>query len=445
MSDRLQNIPFYWTALAHFMACMLYGSFLPMRWDRRRTACVAVLFLLLMSGFMYLTAPQNGALFNLMMGCFAALTGVLLALLCRIDLRQTIYYGTRSFIFGGFMASLPWQLYVYYEARFDILAHPAMQAAFLLVSFALVCAAGAFVELPHRKANAEISLSRLTCFSSLIAGLLIYIISSISFAPIQTPFGGSTYAEAFNLRSIVYFAGVSLLFAVHVQLCETHVVAERDALQSMLSMQYRSYQIEQTTVELINRKYHDLKHQLAVLRSGLGTDQKLEYLDKLEQEIRVYETQYKTGNRILDTILASDGMRCQQEQIELTCVADGSQLDFMDTADISALFGNALDNAIEAVGKIPEREQRLIHLSVNRHKGFLRIRVENRFAGTLKTHGGLLSTTKDDAAFHGYGFKSIVYTAEKYGGSATYTTNDGWFELRILIPIPEEERVGREN
>ena len=56
----------------------------------------------------------------------------------------------------------------------------------------------------------------------------------------------------------------------------------------------------------------------------------------------------------------------------------------MNPMDISALFGNALDNAIESVKKLPNPEQRLIHVSAMRQKDFLRIRVENCYSGELR-------------------------------------------------------------
>ena len=108
-------------------------------------------------------------------------------------------------------------------------------------------------------------------------------------------------------------------------------------------------------------------------------------------------------------------------------------------ADISVLFGNALDNAIEAVSQIPDPEQRLIHLTVSQHLGFLRIQVENRYTGRLRMLNGLPLTTKADNRFHGYGVKSIQATVEKYGGSVTFRGEDGWFELRVLIPVPQEK------
>ena len=102
--------------------------------------------------------------------------------------------------------------------------------------------------------------------------------------------------------------------------------------------------------------------------------------------------------------------------------------------DVSNLFGNALDNAIESVDKIADPERRLIHLSVARQKGFAAIRIENCYDGELHFANGLPITTKKDVGYHGFGVKSIQNTAAKYGGTATITTHDGWFELRVLIP-----------
>ena len=93
-----------------------------------------------------------------------------------------------------------------------------------------------------------------------------------------------------------------------------------------------------------------------MLRSETS-EEKAHYLDAMEQEIRSYEAQNKTGNEVLDTILTSKSLYCQQHGITLTCVADGAALDFMDTMDLCSLFGNALDNAIESVEKLPDSEQ----------------------------------------------------------------------------------------
>lgn len=64
------------------------------------------------------------------------------------------------------------------------------------------------------------------------------------------------------------------------------------------------------------------------------------------------------------------------------------------------------------------------------------IRVENYFDGVLQLNGGIPSTTKQDQDYHGFGIKSIRYTAEKYGGSMKLSTQENWFRLNLLIPLP---------
>ena len=161
---------------------------------------------------------------------------------------------------------------------------------------------------------------------------------------------------------------------------------------------------------------------------------------KKEGKIRHFGISFHDRAEVLDAILTSKSIYCQGQNISLTCVADGRALHFMDTIDISSLFGNAMDNAIESVRQIPEEEseKRLIHLSVVKQKGFVRIRVENYCEKEPVLKDGMPVTTKKDTRFHGYGLKSIQSTARKYGGSVTASVKNHWFELRILLPEKAE-------
>lgn len=189
--------------------------------------------------------------------------------------------------------------------------------------------------------------------------MAVYAASNLSYVSPDTPFSGKMTAEIYNIRTLVDLGGMAILFAHHMQLVEYRRKKERDALQNVLQAQYAQYRSAQDSIDLINKKYHDLKHQIAVLRSETS-EEKAHYLDAMEQEIRSYEAQNKTGNEVLDTILTSKSLYCQQHGITLTCVADGAALDFMDTMDLCSLFGNALDNAIESIEKLPDLS--LIHI-----------------------------------------------------------------------------------
>ena len=118
----------------------------------------------------------------------------------------------------------------------------------------------------------------------------------------------------------------------------------------------------------------------------------------------------------------------------MTSVADGTLLDFMEVVDICNIFGNALDNAIESVMRIEDKEKRLIHVTVSKLNDFVMIRIENYFEGILKTDGEEYLTTKDDQKYHGYGIKSIKYTADKYDGAVYINTDNNWFDIKIAIP-----------
>jgi sensor histidine kinase regulating citrate/malate metabolism len=211
---------------------------------------------------------------------------------------------------------------------------------------------------------------------------------------------------------------------------------ELDAIQNILQNQYIQYKQSRESIDVVNRKYHDLKHQIAVLRAEQDPQRRLDFLDGMEEEIRTYEAQNKTGNSVLDTLLTGKSLYCARHGVELTCVADGAQLDFMDVMDICSIFGNILDNAIEYALTLPDKRKRLIHLAVYAKKDFLVIQCENYCEKQPEFQDGLPVSTKGDGAYHGYGVKSIRYAAEKYGGTMTIHNRDRWFELNIVIPIP---------
>ncbi len=108
--------------------------------------------------------------------------------------------------------------------------------------------------------------------------------------------------------------------------------------------------------------------------------------------------------------------------------------------DVSALFGNIVDNAIESVEKIEDEAKRLINLKVTRDRNFICIRTENYCKDKPLFRNGLPQTSKGDEQFHGFGMKSIKAIVEKYDGSMLADYKDNWFFLNILIPIYNKDK-----
>ena len=203
---------------------------------------------------------------------------------------------------------------------------------------------------------------------------------------------------------------------------------------AVLRNQYSQYRQSQESIDIINHKYHDLKHQINVLRQEKNPDKKEEYLDEIEKGIKDYESMFKTGNGILDTLLTGTSLKCARRDITFTCVADGTLLNQIYVMDLCTIFGNALDNAMEHVVQIADPEKRLIHVTVSKMEAFILIRIENYLQDDLQFEGELPSTTKKNKAYHGFGLKSIKYSVEKYHGTMEVKIEDHWFIINILIP-----------
>ena len=136
----------------------------------------------------------------------------------------------------------------------------------------------------------------------------------------------------------------------------------------------------------------------------------------------------------LDILLIEKELYCVSHGIQLSCMIDGSKLGFMQNEDLYAMFGNALDNAITAVLKLENPQERVISLNMLAQDKIIMIQIQNYYCQTLEFSDGLPLTTNQDTDVHGYGMKSIRYTAEKYSGTVTVKAKDGVFCLKILLP-----------
>ncbi|WP_409366566.1 ATP-binding protein [Microbacterium paludicola] len=116
----------------------------------------------------------------------------------------------------------------------------------------------------------------------------------------------------------------------------------------------------------------------------------------------------------------------------MSVVADGRLLDHLRLLDVTSLVGNALDNAIEATRRLPDRDRRVVRMALFAQDDWIMLRFENTYDGILQCDGEKLLTRKGDG--HGLGLRSIEQTAETYGGSVSIAADDAWFSLRVLLP-----------
>ncbi len=433
----MPNIPRLLTALAEWGACLLYVCKYQRRLSGRRLLLVLAAALAVQCVFLQATGSWPVVLW---IPCMAAAVGLMFLViwLCgEMTAASAGYCTVQAFLLAEFAASLAWQLYAFLAGGRPW-AGPAVYLPFAALVYGAVFLAMYRLEPAPAGGRRRLSIRPKELRPALLMGLACFVMSNLSFVYSNTPFSGSYISEVHNIRTLMDLSGVVMLYAYHVQREDLHTRQELDAVQNILQNQYVQYQQSRESIELINRKYHDLKHQIAVLRAEPDARKRADFLDGMESEIRSYEAQNKTGNSVLDTVLTGKSLTCAKHGVALTCVADGTLLAFMSTMDISSVFGNILDNAIECELKIPEEEKRLIHLEVFSQKGFLMIRCENYCPEPVSFREGDPVTTKEDRDYHGYGIKSLRFTAQKYGGSMTMRMRGKWFVLNILIPLPQQ-------
>lgn len=255
----------------------------------------------------------------------------------------------------------------------------------------------------------------------LILASFVAIFTIIYFMPEDTtivyPICGSSIFSSFGCMYLAAYIYDSMQNAYRVQQMES----QRDY--------YKARTSEEERVRAI---YHDLKNHLLVMESRQNTEETRRMAETLRSQIEDYEDYVHTGNDFLDIILKDKAAKVREKQIDFSAIVDFNGIDFIEPLDISTIFGNAIDNAIEASEKLPE-ERRLVTVRAERVRDMLLIAVENNILpGTQAPEG----TTKKDRFVHGFGIPNIKKAVEKYGGQCSFRQENDTYQLKMLLPMP---------
>ena len=224
----------------------------------------------------------------------------------------------------------------------------------------------------RRKIAARLVITPTAMLMAVVMAVTVFAVSNLSFVS-----GDEVTIVVFYIRTLVDFAGVLILSVQHEQLREAALHSELAAMDNVLHRQYEQYKQSKENIRLINRRYHELKMQIAAIRAERDKVKQDAALAEMEGDIHRYEAENKTGSPVLDILLTAKSMYCQQHGINLTCVADGTLLNFLTTGEICTIVGTALDNATESVLTEQDPEKRLIRVAVYAQNGFVMLRFEN--------------------------------------------------------------------
>lgn len=439
-TQEIPNIPRILSALAECAACITMFFLLNRKPVSPAKKIFLVVILPLQSVYMMATMNLSDVLWILSMAGVVVLMVLYLFILLDDNLKVALFYGLQSFIIAELGATLGWQVYLYtvWDESNEVSGGYLFMVLFYILFYLLI--AKLFGGNRCVDDNEEISNHEIWTVFILLVGMFSISNIGLNKELASSVLGSLGYTDtSYIVRTITDIGGVAILYAYNRQRRELWARRELAAMQNVLQNQYLQYQQMKESTDIINYKYHDLKHQIAVLRMENDPEQRNRFLDQMEEDIHQYEVQNKTGNDIVDTILTSKNIICEKKHIAMNCVVDGALLNFMSIMDLCSVMGNALDNAIECEQKIEDPDKRLIHVAIYAQNQFVFLRFENYFEGALEIVNGLPVTHKNDSDFHGYGLKSIRQIAQKYGGEMKFSYVDNWFQLSILIPMKQEE------
>ncbi len=171
----------------------------------------------------------------------------------------------------------------------------------------------------------------------------------------------------------------------------------------------------------VNAKlFHDFHNHIGALRQLLShgqLEEAIAYLDELQTPVQEIANTRWTGDETADYLINSKAAAAAEYGISFQAQAEFPRQTNIRSADLCAILGNLLDNALDAAKQVPEPEQRLIRLTIRRINQMLVIKVENSFSTPPVLEKGFLATTKKEPGLHGWGLKSARTAAEKYDGT----------------------------
>ena len=438
----ITDIPKLYTAIAEFIACMLYISLLPRRRSIRQSILISAGALALFCVYHSLSSGIGMYVWILYMIGAMLLMYLFIHIMTDDTRLDQAYCFVRAFVVAEFTASLHWQLYFWvYTVFLEDSPIPSSVVSFLsmLIIYGLIFLGIYLLEHKHFPADVRLAVTRKELISAVLTAAAAFIMSNLSFAYTNTPFSGISTSILY-IRTLADFSGLLVLYSQQEHHDELRIREENMAINNILDYQYSQYQLVLENTERFRREYHDLKHYMIAIRNEPDAEKRSQYLTELEQAIDVQDAMSNTGNSTLDAILTAKHIDCLNHSITFTCMAEGELLSFLEVKSICSIFGNILDNAIEHVTGYPETDKRVIHLVVLKKNGFVMIDCGNYTENTLHLDPDELpQSTKRTHALHGYGLKSIRYEVEKYNGNMTIESKDQWYTIRILIPLPEQQ------
>ncbi|MGL4605930.1 MAG: sensor histidine kinase [Eubacteriaceae bacterium] len=202
------------------------------------------------------------------------------------------------------------------------------------------------------------------------------------------------------------------------------------------TMQANYYATIEAQYDESQRLIHDMKNHLHTLESMYTEDERIqeekEYTEMIYEKMNRLGSRFKADNRVLTIIINDKIKRSEELGIEIKTEVENINLDFINAFDLTTIFSNLLDNAIEACAEV-EKNGRFIHMKLFKRNKFIILNIKNTINQLPVKEKNRFSSTKGQGHF-GLGLKNVQRAIESYEGDIGYDYNEKVFTIKVTIP-----------
>lgn len=404
----------------------------------KRTACQAMLFILLACASGAAVCCWQGWVTNTLLLPFMALAFVLFrrALKPNVSVSQSIFL----FLSPATVAAVALMLSVCLNARREVTnVQPIYLLSTVLLNLgieSLLAIVYALVAVPWlRWLLREYQVERVWRVVSPIPAICI---AFIIFIMPQDP--ATVLVNRMQRVSIV--ALLMALMAMLLLLYQFYRMAQESVRNltliqenQMLELESRRYAQLREYMAQTRRLRHDFRQHLHVI-AGLTESGKME---ELRAYLKEYESEFVDAhatfcaNGALDAIAGYYAATAAQKKIPLALQLNLPEKLPMREADLCMVLGNLLENALRASERLPEAMRRVSVICHMLSPAMMGLIVENRYDGQLSRREGKLLSTSHPG--FGTGLLSVETVAKKYHGQMTVETENGVFRVNVLLNL----------
>lgn len=315
----------------------------------------------------------------------------------------------------------------------EVINSPAYLVLGIIVSKSLALAVVYAIRVKRYSRKVELNVTFWFLFLFLLTSSVISVFLILW---MLNALNDSRYNLIALICSIGLFVGMFLSLYFYEYMAEQNqIIREQEQFEQQMESQLKHMDEIILKQNELRRVKHDMVNQLIAIKSYLDNADisgGQQYVESLTDQLQYISQSINTGNNALDAILSTKKSLAESKGIVFNIEIRISERLPLDAKDLCIIFGNALDNAIEACDRLPENAEKLIDLLLVQDAHALFCVLSNT---TPANNDRTFTTSKTDTINHGFGLQNIRDALANYDAEPSIEQEGETFSLSFNIVL----------